>query len=95
MAMPATTTLKLPDNLKKRIAPLAESAGKSAHAWMVEAIETQATLAEKRKSFIADARAAEEGVERTGKVYAFDDVHSYMRALARGKKARRPKSVKW
>jgi predicted transcriptional regulator len=95
MAMPATTTLKLPDNLKKRIAPLAESAGKSAHAWMVEAIETQATLAEKRKSFIADARAAEEGVERTGKVYAFDDVHRYMRALARGKKARRPKPVKW
>lgn len=93
--MAATTTLKLPDHLKKRIAPLAESAGKTAHAWMVEAIETQATLAEKRKSFIADARAAEEEVERTGKVYALDDVHRYMRALARGKKAGRPKPVKW
>jgi predicted transcriptional regulator len=95
MAMPATTTLKLPDNLKKRIAPLAESTGKTPHAWMVEAIETQATLAEKRKAFVADARAAEEEVERTGKVYAFDDVRRYMRALARGKKARRPKPVKW
>ena len=94
--MPATTTtLKLPDNLKKRIAPLAESAGKTAHAWMVEAIETQATLAEKRKAFIADALAAEAEVERTGKVYAFDDVHRYMRALASGKKARRPKPVNW
>ena len=93
--MPATTTLKLPDNLKKRIAPLAESAGKTAHAWMVEAIETQATLAEKRTAFVADARAAEAEVERTGKVYAFDDVHRYMRALASGKKARRPNSVKW
>jgi len=95
MAMPATTTLKLPDNLKKRIAPLAESAGKTAHAWMVEAIETQATLAEKRTAFVADARAAEAEVERTGKVYAFDDVHRYMRALASGKKARRPKPVNW
>jgi predicted transcriptional regulator len=95
MAMPATTTLKLPDNLKKRIAPLADSAGKTPHAWMVEAIETQATLAEKRKAFITDARAAEEEVERTGKVYAFDDVHRYMRALARGNKVRRPKPVKW
>lgn len=94
--MPATTTtLKLPESLKKRIAPLADSAGKTAHAWMVEAIETQAMLAEKRRAFIADARAAEKEVERTGKVYAFDDVHRYMRALAGGRKARRPKPVKW
>ena len=93
--MAATTTLKLPDHLKKRIAPLAESTGKTPHAWMVEAIEAQATLAEKRKAFVADALAAEEEVRRTGKVYAIDDVHRYMRALARGKKARRPKPVKW
>jgi predicted transcriptional regulator len=92
--MPATTTLKLPDNLKKRIAPLAESAGKSAHAWMVEAIETQATLAEKRRAFIADALAAEEDVRRTGLVYRADDVHRYLRARASGKKAPRPKLVK-
>lgn len=93
--MPATTTLKLPEDLKKRIAPLADSAGKTPHAWMVEAIETQATLAEKRKSFVADARAAEKEVERTGKVYAFDDVFRYMRALAKGRKTRPPKPVKW
>jgi predicted transcriptional regulator len=92
--MPATTTLKLPDNLKKRIAPLAESAGKSAHAWMVEAIETQATLAEKRRAFIADALAADEEVRRTGLVYRADDVHRYLRARASGKKAPRPKLVK-
>ena len=93
--MSATTTLKLPENLKRRIAPLAESTGKTPHAWMVEAIETQATLAEKRKAFVADALAAEEEVERTRKVFAFEDVCRYMRALARGKKARRPKLVKW
>ena len=92
--MPATTTLKLPDNLKKRIAPLAESAGKTAHAWMVEAIETQATLAEKRKAFVDDARAAEEEVERTALVYRAADVHRYIRARASGKKAPRPRLVK-
>lgn len=92
--MPATTTLKLPDNLKKRIAPLAESAGKTAHAWMVEAIETQATLAEKRKAFVADALAAEEEVRQTGLVYRAEDVHRYIRARASGKKAARPKLVK-
>ena len=93
--MPATTTtLKLPEDLKKRIAPLADSAGKTAHAWMVEAIEMQATLAEKRRAFIADARAAEEEVERTGLVYRAADVHGYIRARASGKKAPRPRLVK-
>ena len=93
--MPATTTtLKLPETLKKRIAPLAESAGKTPHAWMVEAIETQATLAEKRKAFVADALAAEEEVRRTGLVYRAGDVHRYFRARAAGKKAPRPKLVK-
>lgn len=93
--MPATTTLKLTENLKKRIAPLAESTGKTPHAWMVEALETQTALAEKRQTFINDALAAEKEVARNGKVYAFGDVRQYMNALANGKKAKRPTPVKW
>ena len=93
--MPATTTLKLPELLKKRIAPLAESAGKTPHAWMVEALETQAALAEKRESFLADALAAEREVERTGRAYRAGDVHRFVRARAARKKAIRPKPVKW
>ena len=93
--MATTTTLKLPESLKKRIAPLADSAGKTPHAWMVEAIETQATLAEKRRSFVADALAAEKEVERVGLVHRAEDVHRYIRARAAGSKARRPKLVKW
>jgi predicted transcriptional regulator len=93
--MAATTTLKLPEKLKKRIAPLAQSAGKTPHAWMVEALETLATLAERRKAFIADALAAEKEVERTGLVYRAEDVHRYISARAAGKKPARPKPVKW
>jgi len=93
--MAATTTLKLPENLKKRIAPLAKSSGKTSHAWMVEALETQAVLAEKRKAFIADALAAEKEVKKTGLVYRAEEVHRYLRARAAGKKAARPKLVKW
>lgn len=92
--MPATTTLKLSDSLKKRIAPLAESAGKTPHAWMVEAIESQATLAEKRKAFVAEALAAEKEVEKTGWVYRAGDVHRYIRARASAKKVPHPKLVK-
>jgi predicted transcriptional regulator len=93
--MAATTTLKLPDDLKKRIAPLAESAGKTPHAWMVEALETHAGLAEKRKAFIADVVAAEKEVRKTGLVYRAEDVHRYIRARSKGKKPARPKPVKW
>jgi DNA-binding transcriptional LysR family regulator len=59
-----------------------------------EAIETQATFAEKRKAFIADALAAEKEVEKTGLVYRAADVHRYFRARAAGKKAPRPRLVK-
>ena len=93
--MPATTTLKLPEHLKKRIAPLAESAGKTPHAWMVEALEAQAALAEKRKAFVADALAAEKESEKTGVSYKAADVHRFLRARAAGKKAARPKPVRW
>lgn len=93
--MPVSTTLKLPEQLKKRVGPLAKSAGKTPHAWMIEALETQATLAEKRRAFIDDARAAEKEVEATGGVYRADDVHRYFRARAAGKKGTRPKPVKW
>ena len=93
--MATTTTLKLPELLRKRITPLAESAGKTPHAWMVEAIESQAALAEKRRAFVAAALAAEKSVARDGKVYPFADVSRYKRALADGKAAKRPKTVKW
>lgn len=93
--MATTTTLKLPESLKKRITPLAEAAGKTPHAWMVEALETHATLAEKRKSFVADAVAAEKEVKKTGLVFRAEDVHRYIRARAAGKKPARPKPVKW
>jgi predicted transcriptional regulator len=93
--MPVSTTLRLPENLKKRLGPLAKAAGRTPHAWMIEALETQATLAEKRRGFIEDARAAAKEADETGVAYRADDVHRYIRARAGGKKGARPKPVKW
>ena len=93
--MPVSTTLKLPEQLKKRMAPLAKSAGKTPHAWMIEALETQATLVEKRNEFIDDALAAAKEVEKSGKAYRARDVHRNIRARATGKKSTRPKLVNW
>lgn len=92
--MAATTTLKLPETLKKRIAPLAEAAGKTAHAWMVEALETQAVAMEKRRGFVESALLARAEVATTGRVYRSKDVHAWFLAKAGGRKAPKPRSYK-
>ena len=48
--MATTTTLKLPESLKQRIAPLAESAGKTPHAWMVDRKSTRLNSSHIQKS---------------------------------------------
>lgn len=92
--MPISTTLKLPEELKARIAPLAEASQQTAHAWMISALERQATLMEQRSSFLADAQAAAEAYDRDGVAYAAEDVHAYLRAKVMGKRASKPKPVR-
>ena len=53
--MSVATTVKLPPKLKKRISPLAKAAGKSDHAWMVDALAHQVEREELRQVFVAEA----------------------------------------
>jgi predicted transcriptional regulator len=92
--MPSSTTLKLPDSLKSRIAELARATGQSPHAFMVEAISAQTALAERRAAFLASAQAAEQEVGQYGLVYDADEVLSYMDAKLSGRKAVAPKAHK-
>jgi len=91
--MAATTTLKLPEELKARIASAAQASGKSSHAFMVEALETQARLAEMRQSFMDDAIASAAEVDAGGALYAMEDVQTYILARTSGKATQRPKPV--
>jgi predicted transcriptional regulator len=89
-----TTTLKLPDSLKARIAPLAQAEGKTPYAWMVDALEAQAALAEMREAFIAEGEASAADVDAGGPLYAAQDVHSYILARASGGRALRPRPIR-
>jgi len=88
-------TLKLPPELKDRVTSVVKGTDKSPHAFMVEAIELQTTLAEKRRAFVSDARKALAHAMRTGKGYTLEDVKAYYAARAAGKKATRPRLKRW
>lgn len=89
--MAATTTLKLPDKLKTRIARLARQTGRSAHSLMVEALEREVAREERMRDFVREALAADLAVEEGAAVYSAEKVHAWMERLARNPKAARPK----
>jgi predicted transcriptional regulator len=91
----SATSLKLPEELKKRIQALVSGTDQTVHAFMVEAIARETERAELRRSFGDEARRAEEETLATGKAYDADEVFSYLKARATGKKARRPRAKAW
>jgi predicted transcriptional regulator len=93
--MAVATSLKLPEDLKARVDAAAEAAGKTPHAFMVDAIESETTRAERYAAFIDEALHAEREMKRTGMHYASDEVFRYMIARAEGKSPRRPRPKSW
>ena len=90
--MATSTTLKLPDKLKLRIARLAKETGRSAHSLMVEALEREVVREERTREFVREALAADIGVEEGAAVYRAKDVHAWLERLPRNPKAARPKA---
>jgi len=89
--MHATTTLKLPRDLKARIAAVAKTTKRSPHRLMVEAIEQHLEHEEAMRAFVEEALAADHEIARTGEVYRAEDVHAWIEALAKRRKTARPK----
>ena len=90
-----TTSLKLPEDVKQLAQAAARHQGVSAHSFMVEAIRTMATAAEKRAAFVASALAAEAEFAESGKGYAAEEVHAWLKARTKGKPAVKPKAKVW
>lgn len=89
--MASTTTLKLPERLKARIARLARQTGRSAHSLMVEALEREVSREERVKEFVREALEADAAIDSGAKVYRAEDVHAWLERLARNRKAARPR----
>lgn len=86
-----TTSVKLPPELKARVAAVARKTGRSPHSVIVEAVERHTAYEERMQRFIQDALQADAQIEATGEAYAAADVHRWLDQLATGRKPRRPK----
>jgi predicted transcriptional regulator len=91
----AATTIKLPPELKQRVAQLIRGTGQSAHAFMLKAIEQQTTLAERRKAFVADALASRKEALASGKGYLLEDVRRHYAARTKGGRGRSLRAKRW
>jgi predicted transcriptional regulator len=89
------TSLKLPDELKKRIQALVSGTNQTVHAFMVEAIARETERAELRRRFGEEAARAEQETLRSGKVYDAAEVFAYLKGKAAGRKVRRPRAKAW
>jgi predicted transcriptional regulator len=89
-----TTTIRIDEELKQRIATAAERSGKTSHAFILEAIEQTVEQAELDNAFhqIADERWGR--LLETGKTVGWDDTKRYLEARAQGKPARKPAARK-
>jgi predicted transcriptional regulator len=90
----STTTIRLPEDLKARVAAAAERAGTTAHGFILEAIAEKADLAERRADFhdLAEKRYAD--LLASGKAIPWEKMRGYLEDRIAGKKAARPVSKK-
>jgi hypothetical protein len=91
----ATTSLKLPEDVKERAAAAAKRRGVTTHAFMVDAIRLAASAAERRAGFVAEAVTARKALKKSGVGYRASDVHAYLGRRIHGEAARKPKAKPW
>ena len=90
----STTTIRLPEDLKARVAVAAERAGTTAHSFILEAIAEKADQAERRADFhdVAEKRYAD--LVGSGKTIAWEKMRSYLEHRIAGKRVARPAAKK-
>ena len=90
----STTTIRLPEDLKERIAQAAERAGTTAHAFILNAIADKVDEVERRNDFNETARRRYEEIVASGKTIPWSEMQSYLKDRFAVKKPSRPKARK-
>ncbi|MFM9972901.1 MAG: CopG family ribbon-helix-helix protein [Burkholderiales bacterium] len=87
-----TVSLRIPDEVKRRVEKQAGAGDTTPHAFMLEAIKEKLVIEEAKASFHAEAYRRLARMKKSGKSIPAGEVFDYLRDLARGAKAARPKA---
>ncbi len=90
----STTTIRLPEDLKSRVAAAAERAGTTPHNFIVEAIAEKTEQEERRNEFRTEAEQRYAEIIATGKTIAWNDMRRYLEDRKSGKKPALPSARK-
>lgn len=88
-AMP-TTTIRLSEDLKERVASAAKRAGTTAHGFILAAIAEKASLEELRAEFDVEAEERYSHIVDTGKTIPWQEMRTYLEARIAGKVPKKP-----
>ncbi|MEW5889449.1 MAG: DUF6290 family protein [Pseudomonadota bacterium] len=85
----STTTIRLPDELKARVAAAAERAGMTSHSFILQAVAEKVSQEERRADFdqVAEQRYAQ--IVASGKTIPWDEMRRYLEDRLAGKAATR------
>lgn len=86
----STTTIRLPAELKARVAEAAKQAGTTSHNFILEAIAEKTDLAARQAEFhaVADQRYAE--FLESGKSIPWEEARAWLKDRVAGKMVKRP-----
>ena len=84
-------SLRVPEDVKKRIVKLAKQRDVTPHSFMLEAIREKLEAEEARLAFHADAERRLAQMKKTGVGIPAEEVFRYLQQRAAGRKVARPK----
>ena len=90
----STTTIRLTDELKTRVAAAAKRAGTTPHSFIVEAIAEKTADAELRSDFEAEAERRYAALVSSGKTVSWSAMRGYLEDRVAGRRSRRPAARK-
>jgi predicted transcriptional regulator len=90
----STTTIRIPGELKARVAAAARRAGMTAHSFILQAIAEKADEEERRSDFHAVAEKRYAAIVASGKTIPWDEMRTYLASRVAGRKPRRPSARK-
>ena len=90
----STTTIRLPEDLKSRVAAAAKRAGTSTHSFILDAIAKKTEQEDLRADLDAEAEDRYARIATTGKTIPWQEMRGYLEERISGKATTRPQAQK-